>query len=218
MFIFSYENMRGAPLKELREKWSDSRFFLGKNKVMQIALGRDSETAFRPGLDKVSQALAGQVGLLFTNKPRDEVLSFFKAFKTLDYARYGSKATESFEVKAGLLDLPFTMAEQLRALGMPVELDHGKVRLTRDFIVCEKGDLLSSEQSHLLKHFAKPMAYFRLSMLAMWERESEEFEVLAEGMEAAMEEDEEEEGEGDSSGSESEEDEEDMAAGGGAGN
>jgi len=178
--------MRGAPLKELRDKWSDSRFFLGKNKVMQIALGRSPDTAYRPALDELSAALAGQVGLLLTNKSRDEVLSFFKGFKTLDYARYGAKASETFEVKGGVIDLPFTMAEQLRALGMPVELDHGKVRLTRDYIVCERGDILSTEQSHLLKHFCKPMAYFRLRMLATWEREAEIFEILADGRDAAI--------------------------------
>jgi len=178
MFVFSFENMRTAPFKELRERWSDSRFFLGKNKVMQIALGKTAKDAYRPKLEKVARVLSGQVGLLFTNRSKDEVLSFFAGFRTLDYARYGAKATERFEVKAGILEMAFTMAEQLRSLGMPVELDNGKVRLTRDYVVCEKGDILSTEQSHLLQHFAKPMAYFKLNIIAEWSRDDEEFTML----------------------------------------
>ena len=49
-------------------------FFFGKNKVMAIGLGRTKETEYKDNLHKLSNRLYGQCGLLFTNRPRDEVL------------------------------------------------------------------------------------------------------------------------------------------------
>ena len=42
------------------------RFFLGSNKVMQVALGRDETTEFRPQLQALGVRLAGFAGLLCT--------------------------------------------------------------------------------------------------------------------------------------------------------
>jgi mRNA turnover protein 4 len=40
LFVFNVENMRNQKLKSLREEWrKTSKFFLGKNRVMSIALG-----------------------------------------------------------------------------------------------------------------------------------------------------------------------------------
>jgi mRNA turnover protein 4 len=49
------------------------RFFFGKNKVMAIALGRNPEEEYRAGLHKISRKLHGQMGLLFTNSPEEDV-------------------------------------------------------------------------------------------------------------------------------------------------
>ena len=38
--------MTTVPFRELQQSWSnDSKFFLGKNKVIQIAFGKDEETS-----------------------------------------------------------------------------------------------------------------------------------------------------------------------------
>ncbi|KAM2375719.1 hypothetical protein ACFXTH_044444 [Malus domestica] len=46
------------------------RFFLGSNKVMQIALGRSESDEIRPGLHQISKVLHGDAGLCFTNLPK----------------------------------------------------------------------------------------------------------------------------------------------------
>ena len=51
-----------------------SRLFLGKNSVAQVALGRTPEEEVRDNLRHVSQRLEGDTGLLFTNRPKKEVL------------------------------------------------------------------------------------------------------------------------------------------------
>ncbi|KAM2375720.1 hypothetical protein ACFXTH_044444 [Malus domestica] len=60
-YVFSFENMRNHKFKE---------FFLGSNKVMQIALGRSESDEIRPGLHQISKVLHGDAGLCFTNLPK----------------------------------------------------------------------------------------------------------------------------------------------------
>lgn len=56
VYVFSFENMRNQKLKEFRDQLkASSRFFLGSNKVMQVALGRAASDEIKPGLHKVSK-------------------------------------------------------------------------------------------------------------------------------------------------------------------
>lgn len=73
IFLLSVHNMRNDKLKDIRAKWKDSRFFFGKNKVIALGLGRSSETEAANDLHKLSLALRGQCGLLFTNRSKKEV-------------------------------------------------------------------------------------------------------------------------------------------------
>merc|ERR1712157_623507 len=75
------ENTRNNHLKELRTVFKDdSRFYQGKNKLTQIALGRTEEEETLTGLHKVSQLLIGEVGLLFTDKSAEDVVKYFNSF------------------------------------------------------------------------------------------------------------------------------------------
>ena len=42
-YVFKYKNMTTMPMNELKNYFSDSIFLIGKNKVMQVALGKNSE-------------------------------------------------------------------------------------------------------------------------------------------------------------------------------
>jgi mRNA turnover protein 4 len=50
------------------------RFLFGKNKVLSLALGKSPESEYKENLHKIVPYLAGNVGLLFTNKSKEEVL------------------------------------------------------------------------------------------------------------------------------------------------
>lgn len=54
-YVISCENYRNLAMKEVRSEWVGSRFFFGKNKVMQIALGRNHEEEYKPNLAKISK-------------------------------------------------------------------------------------------------------------------------------------------------------------------
>uniref|UniRef100_A0A8V0ZDN7 Ribosome assembly factor mrt4 n=1 Tax=Gallus gallus TaxID=9031 RepID=A0A8V0ZDN7_CHICK len=73
IFIFSVANMRNNKLKDVRNAWKHSRIFFGKNKVMMVALGREPSSEYRENLHQVSKHLRGEVGLLFTNRTKEEV-------------------------------------------------------------------------------------------------------------------------------------------------
>jgi mRNA turnover protein 4 len=46
----------------------------GKNKVISLALGRGAESEYKDNLHKITPFLIGNIGLLFTNRSKDEVL------------------------------------------------------------------------------------------------------------------------------------------------
>mmetsp|Transcript_14958 Transcript_14958/g.47694 ORF Transcript_14958/g.47694 Transcript_14958/m.47694 type:complete len:241 (+) Transcript_14958:34-756(+) len=169
IYAFGFSNMRTAKFKDLRAALKDSRFFLGKNKVMQLALGRTPEEEYREGLGAISKLLVGNVGLLFSNRAPSDLNAVLEEHVELDYARSGSVATKTVTLAAGPLpEMQHTMVEELRTLGLPVELKRGVVTLYAPHTICKKGDVLSPEQCRLLKHFWHPMAEFRVTLLACW--------------------------------------------------
>ena len=81
--------------------------------------------------------------------------SHFDSFARKDFARAGNEATASITLTApdaegGFLGMPFTMIEPLRALGMVVKMNKGKIELEKDFQVCREGDELTPEQAKTL--------------------------------------------------------------------
>ena len=58
IFIYSLENSRNNKLKDLRAEFKDdSRFYLGKNKLCQVAFGKSKELEAANGLHKFSKSL-----------------------------------------------------------------------------------------------------------------------------------------------------------------
>eukprot|EP00123_Amoebidium_parasiticum_P005609 comp16763_c0_seq1/m.15110 comp16763_c0_seq1/g.15110 ORF comp16763_c0_seq1/g.15110 comp16763_c0_seq1/m.15110 type:complete len:234 (-) comp16763_c0_seq1:3-704(-) len=180
IYVFSVRNMRNTKLKDIRTEWRHSRFFMGKNKVMAVALGRTAEDEVQQDLHKISKKLVGNVGLLFTNRSKQEVTDWFHEHVESDYARSGSRATVDFLVPEGPLDqFPHSMEVQLRSLGLPTSLKKGVIEVDREYAVCREGDTLNPQQAQLLKLFGVQMVQFKVVLEACWAREGgyEEYEV-----------------------------------------
>ncbi|XP_059144649.1 mRNA turnover protein 4 homolog [Physella acuta] len=169
IFTFSVHNMRNVQLKEIRQQWNHSRFFFGKNKVMQLALGRTADEEYRENLHKLTQHLQGQTGLLFTNSKEKEVLTFFDELYIPDYARSGAIATQTVVLEEGPLpEFSHSLEPQLRQLGLPTQLKKGVIQLLNEHTVCEKGQVLNPEQCRILKLFGHQMAEFHITIDGMW--------------------------------------------------
>ncbi|XP_075762597.1 mRNA turnover protein 4 homolog [Pelodiscus sinensis] len=193
LFIFSVANMRNNKLKDIRNAWKHSRIFFGKNKVMMVALGRGPADEYKENLHQVSKHLRGEVGLLFTNRTKDEVNEWFSQFKEMDFARAGNKATFTVSLDTGPLEqFPHSMEPQLRQLGLPTTLKKGVVTLLSDYEVCKEGDVLTPEQARVLKLFGYEMAEFKVTIKCLWHSETGDFQQLVTDTEEACEMEEEE--------------------------
>ena len=74
IYVFKYKDMKNNSFKKLRDKLRDtSRFFLGSNKVLQVALGREPSDEVRQNVCQLTKHIKGHVGLLFTEMPIEEV-------------------------------------------------------------------------------------------------------------------------------------------------
>eukprot|EP00854_Cymbomonas_tetramitiformis_P026612 gene26612-32683_t len=104
LYVFRYKNMRNNAFKNMKDAIKDtSKVFLGSNKVMQVAFGRDQESEYRENLHVVSERLSGFTGVLFTQLSREE-------------DGKGDPMAHTIEPK-------------LRQHGMPAKLDRGVVEL-----------------------------------------------------------------------------------------
>lgn len=170
VYTFTLSNTRTNILQQIREeRRADSKLFLGNNKMMMIALGRDEGSSTKPNLHKLSKFLHGHCGLLCTNLSKKEVKEYFSGVGAQVYARTGQTAGESLTLSAGPLpQFPHSMFEHLSKLGLPIKLDKGVILLLQDTTVCDKGDTLSSEAAQLLKLFGMQTAEFRLDLTAHW--------------------------------------------------
>ena len=118
IFVFQYENMRNAKLKTVRDQWSHSKFFIGKNRVLAKALGNTEAEEYQDNLHLVSKCLKNECGLLATNQSQDDVMEYFSNLSEPDFARTGGTATETVELKQGVLNMfGHSMEPQLRQLG-----------------------------------------------------------------------------------------------------
>ncbi|KAL0978474.1 hypothetical protein UPYG_G00170930 [Umbra pygmaea] len=181
LFIFSVKNMRNNKLKNIRSTWKHSRMFLGKNKVIMLAIGKGPTSEYKDNLHKVSRFLRGEVGVLFTNKTKEEVQEYFSQIKEMDFARSGNQAGMAVTLDEGPLEqFPHSMEPQLRQLGLPTALKKGVVTLLKDHTVCKQGDTLTPEQARILKLFGMEMAEFRIQVICMWNSETCDFEKLME--------------------------------------
>jgi mRNA turnover protein 4 len=168
--------------------------FFGKTKLTARALGTTPEEAQADGLHELTKYLSGSVGLIFTNRPPQELIDYFANLTQVDFARAGAVAPRDFIVPPGQVfstggevpaehDVPVshTLEPELRRLGMPTRMVKGKVHLEcaePGYVVCREGDVLDARQTRLLKLFSVCMSEFRVALLAYWSSGSGEVTEL----------------------------------------
>lgn len=184
IYLFSYENMRTNKFKNVRMdfKTDDSRLFLGKNKLLQLALGRAPEDEFRNNLRHVSKLITGSVGMLITSRDDSMVQEYFSKLSEEEFARAGNTASRVVKITLEQVSChPVGQVDLFRKLGLPVDIDNGKLTLIggqKEVTVCKDGDTLTAETCKLLTHFDVKLAEFRLTLVCRWNNDGsfEEFE------------------------------------------
>ncbi|KAG5638712.1 hypothetical protein H0H81_010694 [Sphagnurus paluster] len=181
-WLFEVGSMRNAHLKTVRKLWKDSaRIFFGRGAVMAKALGATPEEEHRAGLHKLANQIKGQVGVMFTDTPPQEVIEWFIDFKQPDFARAGNIASRSVVLPVGPVlrhhsdppePFPHNEDPQLRKLGLTTVMNKGVPTLTNPHELCKKGKPLTGEQAQLLKLIGHKMVVFRVGLIAQWDSET----------------------------------------------
>jgi mRNA turnover protein 4 len=179
--------MRSNHFKDVRLHFRDSsssmsddeggegRLFLGKNKLLQIALGKSSEDEYADNLHQLSKSLSGSVGILCTNRTSKDVEEYFANLAVDDFARAGQVSPKTVVLSKSQIEThPVSMVEQFRKLGLPVEVKNGRVAFVggrEEWEVCNEGKELTVEQCKILVHMGVKLAVFRIELLRRWEKE-----------------------------------------------
>merc|ERR1711935_765030 len=165
-------------MKDIRMAWKDSRFFMGKNKVMAVAFGRSDDDEYQDNMAGLGKLLmkSGESGVVYTNRTREEVEEFFASFRMSDYARAGTIATCTRTVEAGPIDgWAGSMEPPLRKLGLPTVLKNGVIVVEKNHNLCVEGTVITAEQAKLLKLFEMKTVTFELELQGMWDKEEQNF-------------------------------------------
>ena len=152
VYVFRCANLRNNTFKDLKADLRDtSRFFMGSNKVLQVALGKGPEDEQSDNLHKVSEHVKGHAGLVFTNLTKEDLESAMAKYETNDYARTGAVAPETVTIEKGPVHgahgglMEHTLEPTLRKNGMPTKLNRGVIELLADHVVCKEGDFISPQ-------------------------------------------------------------------------
>ncbi len=93
---------------------------------------------------------------------------YFKDFSRPDFAKAGAIPTEDLELAAGPLAFPASMIDQLRKLGLVLEIDNGELALRDSYVVTQAGVPINPEQAKLLHHLNKPIVEFKINLQCVW--------------------------------------------------
>ena len=162
--------MTNLSMNALKDYFKDSIFMIGKNKVIQVGLGRDETEEKKEGSSKLNQFLKGNCGLFFSDKDPDDIIEYFKKYSCPYFGNTGSISNQTLILKRGfdehLNDFPSTMESQFRQLGMSVKVDNGKFCLLDDYVVCQKDKPLTADQSKMCKHLNIYLDEFKIYIKA----------------------------------------------------
>jgi mRNA turnover protein 4 len=71
LYVLTFDNMSTNNFKSLKDSLPDSKFLMGKNKVIGVALGNEEENAHKPNRYKITKDLKGHCTIFFTNKSKE---------------------------------------------------------------------------------------------------------------------------------------------------
>ncbi|KAL9647441.1 hypothetical protein ABK040_006802 [Willaertia magna] len=194
LYVFDYSNIRANHIKEIRAHFkSDSKIFMTKNKVMRVALGATQADEVSENIHTLTRYLTSLRGLLFTSRPKEEVLSYFNDFKRKDFPRVGFVANKTITLEQGPLQgFPSSMEERLTKLGLPIRLDNRVIELLYPYTLCTYGEPITANQAKLLKHFGHDIAEVSVDLVCRYDKKTNNVEKL---MDVSEEEDGEEDDE-----------------------
>jgi hypothetical protein len=85
-----------------------------------------------------------------------------------EFAKAGAIIDETIILSPGPLKFPATMLDQLRKLGLVVEIDDTVIYLREPFTAATSGVALTPEQAKILAHMERKTVLFTIKLLCDW--------------------------------------------------
>ena len=123
LYVLSHQNMSTNPFVKIKEDFPDSKFFVGKNKLMQFTLGRTPEEELMPNLWLLAKNIKSEWWLLFTDD--ENVEDYFANYSSKDFARANAISPKTIILPEGpeaFETYSFAMESHFRRLGLPTKL------------------------------------------------------------------------------------------------
>mmetsp|Transcript_17419 Transcript_17419/g.26205 ORF Transcript_17419/g.26205 Transcript_17419/m.26205 type:complete len:228 (+) Transcript_17419:39-722(+) len=163
---------RNRQFKSLRSALpSNSRLFLGKKTLMQLALGTTVGSELRPNLSKLAVRIEGNMALLVSDEPQQSIKAILESARSTEFATAGFVPETAMTLEKGPLDpvrFPGSMFAQIQKLGLTVQVIDAQLTLLSDFVLAKPGSPLTPEQAKLLKHMDIQLDIFQPSILCAW--------------------------------------------------
>ncbi|SOV18495.1 ribosome biogenesis protein MRT4, putative [Plasmodium sp. gorilla clade G2] len=147
----------------------NGKFFIGKNKLMKLALGINENNEIKPNMSKISELLVGNRILLITKDSPLNVLKFFNEFQPEEYIKHGNISPQDITLKCGdVLNVPVSMQKDLQKRKLNFDIIDQKIILKENKILAEKDKLISLENSKILRMLNMKIAFFDITVLGYW--------------------------------------------------
>jgi mRNA turnover protein 4 len=120
------------------------------------------------------------MGLMLTNRSSQEIFEYFNKFQTKHYVRARSCVKNDIIVDEGSLNgFQHTMEPLLRFLDLTITLKKDIIHFLQPFTICSNGDILTSEQTKLLKLFQCLIAQFQIKVKVHWNKNNKQVQISA---------------------------------------
>ncbi|CAD52796.1 hypothetical protein PFUGPA_02728 [Plasmodium falciparum Palo Alto/Uganda] len=147
----------------------NGKFFIGKNKLMKLALGINENNEVKPNMSKISELLIGNRILLITKDGPLSVLKFFNEFQPEEYIKHGNISPQDITLKCGeVLNVPVSMQKDLQKRKLNFDIVDQKIILKENKVLAEKDKLISLENSKILRMLNMKIAFFDITVLGYW--------------------------------------------------
>jgi len=171
VFVLRVENQKNDLIKQVRQHFKTTGLiFMGNNNVMKLAVGTEADNEIAEKIHHLGEKIAGDCAILCTSCNPAEVQRYFLELQVGTFAKGGAIASETVVLPKGLLDMPFSMEQHLRSLGLPTQLKDGKINLLSDHTVCQEGKPLAIDQAQVLKLLDRKMSAFRMLPIGIWSK------------------------------------------------
>ena len=178
LYLYQLVNPRNNFFQRLRRDFADHTvFWMGKNKVLQRALGKTVDDEHVLNGHVIAKKITGKTGILLSKLKPSELEDALSSLPAMfDNARPGSIANYPVIVQADpdtrlLSDkegepIPASQEPILRTAGMPTMLRGGSVLLAQgsEYVVCQSGDSLTPAQAKILKIFKIQLDEFSVKL------------------------------------------------------